>query len=55
MIGEGREKKGVSKDRFPKSLLGKPAGFEASLICCCVIWLIVTCARPLGRVFDLYA
>lgn len=54
MIRGGGGKKKVSKDRFPKSLLGKHVGFRAPLIYCSVIWLIVICARPFGRVFDLY-
>lgn len=45
----------MSKDRSPKLLLGKPVGFRALFIYPSVIWLIVICAWPLDRVFDLYA
>lgn len=44
----------MSKDRSPKSLLGKPVAFRALFIYPSVIWLIVICAWPLDRVFDLY-
>lgn len=43
----------MSKDRSPKSLLGKPVGFGALFIYPSVVWLIVICPWPLDRVFDL--
>lgn len=44
----------MSKDRSPKSLLGKPVGFRALFIYPALVWLIVICAWPLDRGFDLY-
>lgn len=43
----------MSKDRSPRSLLGKPVGLRALFIYPSAVWLIVICAWPLDRIFDL--